>query len=484
MSLVRTVIALLASIALAGSAWAQSPGSFVQGTPLNASDLNSALAGKQDYIGPPAPLRSVPATAKSLCLYGDSISANSDQVTSPNYYAQTSGGYGTWLNLYSVFRVYRAPQTNNFGNSGDTTAQMLARVNAVVNAGCHIVVFQGGMNNIGGGGLTVCTSAIADLKAIFATLMNAGIAIVDTTIFPRTGPALWNQAQISTAICINDWRREFARSNRASGYYLVDLDPVMTDPSAATWAILANYLQASDGIHPSVLGGSAMGYAIAQVINQLVPPWLVPLVSISDTFDAVNNTRGNLLPNGVLAGTGGAIGTCTGTSANSMAVTSSPFTGAAGTCALSMVTLSNNVRAQQIVLGGTLASAQNVDITQSVATPGNIVNGDTVRGLVWVNTSSGLTNIVSLDMFLSLTMDGTVTTHHAFNPGTLALPSAGFAPSFNFGGQNWVPMMTDSFLITGSSITVGLLDLHLGGNAGAIAGTIQTCCWQLRKVQP
>lgn len=482
MSSNKSVIAFLAAALLANSAQAQTPGTFVQGAVLNADDLNRAFAGKQDFNNPLG-IVSVPATSKALCLYGDSISANSDQAATPQYYAASGGGYGTWLNVYSNYRVYRAPQTNNFGVSGDTTTSMLARISNVTGAGCHIVVFQGGMNDIGSGSGAICNSTTANLKNIFTTLLNAGMTVIDTTIFPRSGSALWNATQTSTAICINNWRKEFARAQANRGYYLVDLNLSMTDPTSATWAALPNYLQ-SDGINPSVLGGSAMGYAIAQVINAMVPPWLTPVLTNSDTFDAVNNSRGNLLPNAAMTGTTGTINTCTGTAATGMAVTSSGFTGATGTCVLSVPTLSNNVKAQQIVLGGTMTAVQSMDITQSVATPGNIAGGDTVRGVIWVNTSTTITNVGALDAFMALTVGGTTTFHHAFQPGTIALPGNGFQPSYSFAGGNWVPLMTDSFTVTGAA-TSAYLDIHLGNAvAGAIAGTIQTCCWELRKVQP
>lgn len=433
----------------------------------------------------------VGTSAKRLCLLGDSMISQSDQIVSPNYTAGSLGGPGTWLNLYTDFRAWRSPQTNNFAVSGLTLAQVAATVPSAIAAGCNIVHTEGGSNDVASN--ATCAAMNATLASMFNQLLAAGITIIDTTIIPRSGGSIFTASQIAVTLCSNQWRREFARGfspNQSAGYYLADLDPIFVDPTSTTWAVLANYLY--DNVHPSAIGSSAWAAAVAPFINALIPAWLLPEPSncttgpiCSDIWDATNNPRGNLLSNPALAGTAGAITGCSGTFATGIGGSASTFAANGGTCVGSIVTLSNNVRAQQIVVGGTLSPAAQFDVQISVATPSNVITGDTVRAILWVSLGATNTNIQYLDHFMQLTVSGLATFHHAFgNSAPFPIPTSGFALGVVYGGLTWVPMVTDSFTVTAAPTQL-FSDFRIGsGSTGAIASTIQFIAPEIRKVSP
>jgi hypothetical protein len=190
-----------------------------------------------------------------------------------------------------------------------------------------------------------------------------------------------------------------------------------------------------------------------------------------------------------MTGTAGAIGTCTGQTPNGFSVASTPFTTAAGTCALSVQTLTNGVRALQAVLGGTMTSPQNLDVQVVLSTPGNFVTGDVIRGLFWVNLGATNTNIAALNPFIAVTTNAVISYHMAFDTPPEGIPAAGFPTTggitYPMGGKNWVPMLSDEYTIPAGPVTQIYIDLRLGSKAaGAIASTMQTCCWEVRKVVP
>ncbi len=451
----------------------------------------------------------VPSQAKGMCLFGDSIMFNSDQfVAGPIYRAEVTGGPGSWINYYTQYRTFRSPYTNNFGVSGDTTALMLARVGAVLAANCDMVVMDGGTNDAATG--VSCATTVANLNAIFTRLLAARVTIIDTTIFPRSGGAAFTLAQAQAALCVNSWRRSFVQKGSGGGvglalssstaqagtptvapsysYFLADLDQYMTDLTQTTWTINTGYLQ-NDGVHPSTRGASAMGVAVAAIINKIVPPGLQPVMTASDVYDGTNNPRGNLLPNGNMLGTAGTIDGCTGQTPTNFTTNSTGtngWTNNGGTCALSVVTLSNGLRATQAVLGGTLAGTfDHMTLTSTVATPGNVVNGDTVRGVVWVYLATGHSNLAAIQPFITSVVAGVTTLTIGGGSATVyPYPVDGFAGTYGIGGESWIPMMTQALTVTGAPSTLNMQLQFQNNTAAAITATIKTCCWEIRKINP
>lgn len=85
-----------------------------------------------------------------FAIFGTSITRQNSISTPPpsNYPAQAwfSDGYASWLRVLSGQRI-NLPASMNFGVSGNTFAQMLARIGDVINAQPQYCIVEGGTND-------------------------------------------------------------------------------------------------------------------------------------------------------------------------------------------------------------------------------------------------------------------------------------------------------------------------------------------------
>lgn len=430
------------------------------------------------------PTRPNPPIAKTLALLGDSITfwADTTNIDNPGACAGNEcsaylyQGFGTWANIYSQYRVTRVPNTNNCGSSGITTAQILLNVSScLLKLNPDVVIYQGGGNDASTG--VSCATATANNRAIYSRLLNAGIAVIKVSIYPRASPNAFTAAQANMAQCVNEYDRRYAEANGARGFYFVDCDPVLVDPTqTSSWSALSNVLYL-DGAHLSMVGASLVGNLVAQQINTLYPSWRVPVFSNADVYDATNNPAGNLLPNSIMAGTGGAIfAGCSGTAANSSNLGAGGMGGA--TCVGSSTTLADNRNTQTITLGGT-STGSNGQVTwwQNVATPSNINIGDVLEGILWINIGA-TTNVSGVVVTLKTVEGGVTYQQDSGLPDTgNAMPTpavAGYLPFIT-------PRRTVTSVPSSAEIDVKIF-LKTPLSAAAVSGTIAFTSANLRKV--
>jgi lysophospholipase L1-like esterase len=433
-----------------------------------------------------------PSTSQVYALFGTSITANSDTddagtwsggTLTPNTPCTTpcgtaiSASYGTWLNLYLNSSVSRPANTLNFGVVGDITSDMLARVGTVVAARPDLVVLEGGANDMDA---YTCAQTVANLRAMYAQFLGAGIAVVRPTIYPRTGAAAYDATGQNEMSCINTADRAYAAASGHQGFFLVDLDDVMGDPATSPFTVRSGYLQ-SDNVHPNEVGGSAMGWAIAQVINKYRPSWLAPNVNQSDAYDATNNPGGNMLPALTFSGSGGSKTGCTGTAATNFTFSNANAGGAA--CALTVAALSDGANEQTFAISGSKTGSNSYfTIGVAAGSARTYVNdGDTIEFCGWVKLGSN-SNISGIQFSLAATDDVGAFARYAGTSNTAyALPAAGFAS----GG--FVRFCTPRRTITGS-IHAGTLAMniyiYLVDGSVSPAGTFELRDISLRKVQP
>lgn len=174
----------------------------------------------------------------STVLLGDSITA-----------AQS------WFSYANQWTGYRFSITNK-GNPGETTSQILARVNAdVIALTPRYCVVLGGANDIGGA--TSAASIIANLASMYSQITAAGIKVVACTITPRfagsAGVAL--AADRAEALrTVNAWIRDnfsnYAGARLCDWAYAMSADG--TDESAPLAANL------TDNVHPNNTGALVM----------------------------------------------------------------------------------------------------------------------------------------------------------------------------------------------------------------------------------
>lgn len=240
-----------------------------------------------------------------LAILGDSITdQNSRNVEPPSATPSRAwfvDGYMTWARVLSRQRFDIGPE-GDFGQSGDTLQQMLARINQVLAYSPTHCVVLGGSNNF-----TVDTFVtIRDTWLnIVTTLLSAGIAPIVMPCPPRGGAVL-TVAQVQLQTRYTNFQREWCRSNR--GAYFVDYLPQVTDQTSIVSTPLADMLKA-DNLHPASTGAYWMGKALADLFAVITPPLPTEFSSAADYFSADNPT-GNLLYSGttnrgLLAGTGG-----------------------------------------------------------------------------------------------------------------------------------------------------------------------------------
>jgi hypothetical protein len=133
---------------------------------------------------------------------------------------------------------------------------------------------------------------IAEIRArIATTLLAAGKTVILLPILAR-GTQKWvsGGAERAKAHWINQMSLDFAA--RHANCHVFDWNAPWvdtTDPDGAPQAGFSN-----DGTHFSVIGGFAVGKALAAYLAPLVPHAAPRLVAPDDRFDAVDNPLGNL----------------------------------------------------------------------------------------------------------------------------------------------------------------------------------------------
>lgn len=260
----------------------------------------------------------------TMALFGDSITLESggnrlifqDPSLSARY-SSYENGYFSWAN---AIMGQRFEVIINAGIGGNTTSQMLARVDTDVIAyhprWCFVL---GGTNNLGATSASV--QIIADLSKIYAKLNAAGIRIAVGTIPPS------QSLNGSAANSLQWWlANQWIRSNAvANGYLLVDIGTVYSDITSLYPIPKSGY--SLDGTHPSLKGALAVASAIATAFGTIVPP-------VQSVLPMTNHDTENFTVNGFMLGTGGTLASLTGQVADSWAA---KFNGASSTKSASKV---------------------------------------------------------------------------------------------------------------------------------------------------
>ena len=286
-----------------------------------------------------------------MAAFGDSISNQCSSVGSVNF-----NGYAGWAVMLSGGAV-TFDHSLNFGVVGQTTAQILARVPDVIAVKPGICVVLAGVNDVAAGNINYSTTT-ANLAAIYGALTRAGIVVIAVPILPS---ATFSQALKQSCGRINSWISNYIRSipllylaNPIQNY--VDYSATganLGDPIGGATAAGTAYTY--DGLHPNTRGAWAIGKAIADTLVRIVGQRKTQFLNPSDVWSATTNPFGNLISNGAMVGTSGAVsGTATGSVATSWSVQGS------GTCACSKGTrtLDNGATAEtQIITLGASSSA-------------------------------------------------------------------------------------------------------------------------------
>jgi lysophospholipase L1-like esterase len=146
---------------------------------------------------------------------------------------------------------YDPNPTVNFGVDGDSTAQMLARFDAVIAIAPGVVVILGGIND----GATSNTDSI---KAMAGQATAAGIRVILCSVLPFSfqGHDL-DQAHIGSL------NQELINLAQANGYLYADYFDVMINPDGSQ-----NQSLFVDGLHPNAAGYAKMWAVVAPLLAE------------------------------------------------------------------------------------------------------------------------------------------------------------------------------------------------------------------------
>ena len=194
-------------------------------------------------------------TGIDIVLFGDSITLADS--TEP-----TDRGCFNWANamLGQAFHIIY-----NAGIGGNSTTQMLARINADVIAKNPTWVYvEGGVNDIAAD--TSASVIYNNLLSIYNQCFAQGYRVIGTTLLPSQSfanssrTAIWNTTNGSLVA--------YAATKDPSQFILSDIAPLYLDVASGSAVPLTNYT--SDGIHPSALGAGTVGKKLYEDLNTYV----------------------------------------------------------------------------------------------------------------------------------------------------------------------------------------------------------------------
>jgi lysophospholipase L1-like esterase len=404
----------------------------------------------------------------NIAILGDSTSYQNTYGIALNLRAI---GYMTWATILSD-RKLNFNNTLNFGVPGDTTAMMLARLNAAIGImksnNVNFCVVKGGTNDVtaatGSDQTSFYNTTISNIKKICATLISNEITPVVLPITARS--ATISATQMLLLQRINNWIREYAATTRDvlicdATLHIIDqnTDNNSYPIGATTGSVTATTY---DGLHESVRGAFYVGRELVNTILPYVGGFGRKCIALADSYDATNNPNGNCLSNVMMKGTGGTpLGSnVSGNIADSF--TAQHQSGTTGTMVCSKSTVSydntNTAPAQVLTCSSAAGSASEVfKFYQQIFS--KIAVGDNIYAECRFSISG-----IGADSFkyikLSLT-DGV-------NTSVIGIQDVQYMPNESFTGTMRTPIMTAAAANFGSPVLEWALDGTVGGAAVVI----------------
>ena len=330
--------------------------------------------------------------SKKVAFIGDSITAQGFGGTEGGGFIYSTVGYATWLPFLTRRKIDIIPGSN-FGVSGETTANIRDRINAVLTFDPDLAIVLAGTNDIG---TLTAAQSISNLDTIYNALTGNRILIIAVLITPRGSITTAQQGKIQQ---INDYIRQQAITR--SNFYVVD--PALAYGDVTTGA--PKTTMSGDSLHPNVYGAYAIAKEIASVIDAIYPAnSLIPFNNPLDIYSATDNPRGNLLGTaGLTIGTGGSFSNgptgslATGWTANGVNMP------AGSTTVGAKVAKSDGREFQQLTFGGTynVASPGNFNVT-SANVAANCAAGDKLEAICELEADAGIVNLATCQLLLNI----------------------------------------------------------------------------------
>jgi lysophospholipase L1-like esterase len=218
-------------------------------------------------------------TSRKVVYAGDSITAGTGASTGPKAYVN--------LVHFIAGTRYISESYATAGVAGNTSAQLLARFDAILaTASIGIVHVQIGTNDAGGA-VPVATYA-ANIQAMYAKARAANVAMTIGLVPPRSSTnGTTSTRQFERGY--NEWITTWAPT---VGVPIADTRGPLID---STTGYLAAANDTGDGVHPSDTGHWLVATAVASALRKLFPT--IPSLPVLDP-------NVNLSSNGIMAGGG------------------------------------------------------------------------------------------------------------------------------------------------------------------------------------
>ncbi len=199
----------------------------------------------------------------SITEYGGGIS---NPLTGQTLFeAYRSRGYWVWA---MMMLGWRFDFLGNYGVSGNTVAQLRARLNDVIAAGANIIVIEVGPNSTTTG--VSAASQIEDVTWMIQRCVRAKVLPVVTTQTPVLADDATKDAVRDQ---VNAW---LVHRAPLLGALVADFHKAVTGPSGGGTSDTWGAQLSTDNIHPAAPGAARMGYALAQVLMPLAQRFATP----------------------------------------------------------------------------------------------------------------------------------------------------------------------------------------------------------------
>ena len=254
----------------------------------NPSANAAAFTALRDAIGAsPAPTlgflgHSIPAAG---------VSNTATETRNANY------GMQYWVPALAGQRI-RSKHSLNKAVAGATALAAQAQIAPMIAAKPNRVIVDIGRND------TSFQNFIDGVVPIYDALLGAGIAVDAIPLMPTnlTTASTRGYMQRSGA-----WLREQGQKG-IRNFNVIDCGRDYGDPLSANFAPKSDSGNTYDQTHPAGLGGYRISKTPAAFYRQIYPE-IVTLLGVADQYDAAHFPGGNLIPNGILDGTGGTLTT-------------------------------------------------------------------------------------------------------------------------------------------------------------------------------
>lgn len=189
-----------------------------------------------------------------ISTLGDSTTLGGGSLHASGNWQRSNRDWLAWAALLSGGDIRYG---TNFGVGGETTADMILRLGAVIADPAPIVTFLAGTNDAGVP--TSLANYATNVRLIVNTLVAAGKTVIIVSTFPRGG-ALVNGSPDLLARQYNVWLKEYARQKL---FPFLDAFGALTD---TTGAVLPNVIT-TDNLHATPLGARRVGQALVDLLG-------------------------------------------------------------------------------------------------------------------------------------------------------------------------------------------------------------------------